>query len=94
MYISPSDRWKVDVKGAKIHHSVSQKPVLQFVSIKRKDCGEWAIPGVSVFYVSSVYTGASRHSCLPYGVCKNAVGQQKQDFIVVEGRGLEICKKL
>lgn len=94
MHISPSDRWKVDVKGAKIHHSVSQKPVLQFVSIKRKDCGEWAIPGVSVFYASSVYTGASRHSCLPYGVYKNAVGQQKQDFIVVEGRGLEICKKL
>ncbi|KAL3987309.1 transcription factor 7-like 1 [Sarotherodon galilaeus] len=38
-------RWKVDVKGAKVHHSASKKPVLQFVSIKRKDCGEWAIPG-------------------------------------------------
>uniref|UniRef100_A0A3Q3KGW6 ADP-ribose pyrophosphatase, mitochondrial n=1 Tax=Monopterus albus TaxID=43700 RepID=A0A3Q3KGW6_MONAL len=38
-------RWKVDEKGAKIHHSVSQRPILQFVSIKRKDCGEWAIPG-------------------------------------------------
>lgn len=94
MYISPSDRWKVDVKGAKVHHSDSKKPVLQFVSIMRKDCGEWAIPGVSVFYVSFVYTGVSHHSCLPYGVCKNAVGQQKQDFIIVEGRGLEIGKKL
>lgn len=38
-------RWKVDAKGQKISHSVSKKPVLQFVSIKRKDCGEWAIPG-------------------------------------------------
>ncbi|KAM9843840.1 ADP-ribose pyrophosphatase, mitochondrial [Aulostomus maculatus] len=38
-------RWKLDAKGAKIHHSVSKKPILQFVSIKRKDCGEWAIPG-------------------------------------------------
>ncbi|XP_061567991.1 ADP-ribose pyrophosphatase, mitochondrial isoform X2 [Cololabis saira] len=38
-------RWKLDVKGAKIHHSVSKLPILQFVSIKRKDCGEWAIPG-------------------------------------------------
>ncbi|KAG7505697.1 ADP-ribose pyrophosphatase, mitochondrial [Solea senegalensis] len=38
-------RWKVDAKGAKIHHPVSKRPVLQFVSIKRKDCGEWAIPG-------------------------------------------------
>ncbi|XP_069005860.1 ADP-ribose pyrophosphatase, mitochondrial isoform X1 [Embiotoca jacksoni] len=38
-------RWKVDAKGGTILHSVSKKPVLQFVSIKRKDCGEWAIPG-------------------------------------------------
>lgn len=40
------DRWKVDAKGAKVLHTVSKKPILQFVSIKRKDCGEWAIPGV------------------------------------------------
>lgn len=38
-------RWKVDAKGSKIQHSVSKRPILQFVSIKRKDCGEWAIPG-------------------------------------------------
>ncbi|XP_061893299.1 ADP-ribose pyrophosphatase, mitochondrial isoform X1 [Entelurus aequoreus] len=38
-------RWKVDAQGEKIHHLVSKKPILQFVSIKRKDCGEWAIPG-------------------------------------------------
>ncbi|XP_036945733.1 ADP-ribose pyrophosphatase, mitochondrial isoform X1 [Acanthopagrus latus] len=38
-------RWKVDAKGAKVNHSVSKQPILQFVSIKRKDCGEWAIPG-------------------------------------------------
>ncbi|XP_029944531.1 ADP-ribose pyrophosphatase, mitochondrial [Salarias fasciatus] len=38
-------RWKIDAKGAKILHSVSKRPILQFVSIKRKDCGEWAIPG-------------------------------------------------
>ncbi|XP_047216020.1 ADP-ribose pyrophosphatase, mitochondrial-like isoform X2 [Girardinichthys multiradiatus] len=38
-------RWKVDASGAKIHHPASTKPILQFVSIKRKDCGEWAIPG-------------------------------------------------
>uniref|UniRef100_A0AAQ5XHD6 ADP-ribose pyrophosphatase, mitochondrial n=1 Tax=Amphiprion ocellaris TaxID=80972 RepID=A0AAQ5XHD6_AMPOC len=37
--------WKVDAKGAKILHSVSKRPILQFVAIKRKDCGEWAIPG-------------------------------------------------
>lgn len=38
-------RWKVDANGAKIQHTVSKQPILQFVSIKRKDCGEWAIPG-------------------------------------------------
>ncbi|XP_074551848.1 ADP-ribose pyrophosphatase, mitochondrial [Halichoeres trimaculatus] len=38
-------RWKVDAKGAKVIHPVSKRPILQFVSIKRKDCGEWAIPG-------------------------------------------------
>uniref|UniRef100_A0A8C6TR41 ADP-ribose pyrophosphatase, mitochondrial n=1 Tax=Neogobius melanostomus TaxID=47308 RepID=A0A8C6TR41_9GOBI len=37
--------WKVDAKGTKIQHSVTKRPILQFVSIKRKDCGEWAIPG-------------------------------------------------
>ncbi|GAA6226107.1 ADP-ribose pyrophosphatase, mitochondrial [Lates japonicus] len=38
-------RWKVDAKGAKVNHPVTKLPVLQFVAIKRKDCGEWAIPG-------------------------------------------------
>ncbi|XP_033827748.1 ADP-ribose pyrophosphatase, mitochondrial [Periophthalmus magnuspinnatus] len=38
-------RWKMDKKGAKMPHAVSKRPILQFVSIKRKDCGEWAIPG-------------------------------------------------
>lgn len=49
--MSLSGRWKVDAKGAKMHHSVSKRPILQFVSIKRKDCGEWAIPGVRGFYI-------------------------------------------
>ena len=28
-------------------HPVSQKPILKFVGIQRRDTGEWAIPGVS-----------------------------------------------
>ena len=27
----------------------NDKPILEFVAIKRKDCGEWAIPGVILF---------------------------------------------
>ncbi|KAK7167570.1 hypothetical protein R3I94_001839 [Phoxinus phoxinus] len=38
-------RWKRDSEGQRVHHSTSQLPMLQFVSIKRLDCGEWAIPG-------------------------------------------------
>ena len=36
----------MDESGAKVMRD--GKPVLQFVAIKRKDTGEWALPGVSV----------------------------------------------
>ncbi|XP_039217152.1 ADP-ribose pyrophosphatase, mitochondrial isoform X2 [Crotalus tigris] len=38
-------RWKRDGSGNKTAHPVSGKNILQFIAIKRKDCGEWAIPG-------------------------------------------------
>ncbi|KAG7459866.1 hypothetical protein MATL_G00215280 [Megalops atlanticus] len=38
-------RWKRDSAGQRMLNPSSKLPVLQFVSIKRKDCGEWAIPG-------------------------------------------------
>ncbi|XP_016047297.1 ADP-ribose pyrophosphatase, mitochondrial isoform X2 [Erinaceus europaeus] len=38
-------RWKRDKRGSKITHPGSGKNTLQFVAIKRKDCGEWALPG-------------------------------------------------
>lgn len=41
-------RWEKDSKGNKIIHPVSGKNILQFVTIKRKGCGEWAIPGRTV----------------------------------------------
>ncbi|XP_073897893.1 ADP-ribose pyrophosphatase, mitochondrial isoform X3 [Castor canadensis] len=44
-------RWKRDSSGNKITHPVSGKHILQFVAIKRKDCGEWAIPGIYKGYV-------------------------------------------
>jgi ADP-ribose pyrophosphatase len=37
-------RWKTDSKGERV--MVDGKPCLEFVAIKRKDTGEWAIPGV------------------------------------------------
>ncbi|XP_060003528.1 ADP-ribose pyrophosphatase, mitochondrial isoform X2 [Lagenorhynchus albirostris] len=44
-------RWKRDRSGNKITHPISGKNILQFVAIKRKDCGEWAIPGIYKGYV-------------------------------------------
>ena len=37
-------RWKRNSSGAVI--TKDGKPVLEFVAVKRKDCDEWAIPGV------------------------------------------------
>uniref|UniRef100_A0A1B6DPX1 Nudix hydrolase domain-containing protein n=1 Tax=Clastoptera arizonana TaxID=38151 RepID=A0A1B6DPX1_9HEMI len=37
-------KWKLSNKQTIINKS-SKKPILQFVAIKRRDCGEWAIPG-------------------------------------------------
>lgn len=38
-------RWKVNIQGDKVLHSSTGLPILQFISILRKDSGEWAIPG-------------------------------------------------
>ena len=38
-------RWKRDEAGEMIKNEESGKNVLEFVSIQRKDSGEWAIPG-------------------------------------------------
>ncbi|XP_048365454.1 ADP-ribose pyrophosphatase, mitochondrial isoform X2 [Sphaerodactylus townsendi] len=38
-------RWKRDSSGNKMAHPDSGKNILQFIAIKRKDCGEWAVPG-------------------------------------------------
>lgn len=38
-------RWKRNETGDKATDGVTKKPILQFVSIQRKDSGEWAIPG-------------------------------------------------
>ena len=37
-------RWQRDGKGEKV--VMEGKPILEFVAIKRKDTGDWAIPGV------------------------------------------------
>ena len=38
-------RWKRHPEGGIMHDPVSARPVLQFVSIQRRDTNEWAIPG-------------------------------------------------
>lgn len=41
-------RWKRERDGKKV--MANGKPCLEFVAIKRKDTGEWALPGVRVEY--------------------------------------------
>ena len=43
-------RWKRDATEGKIIRD--GKPVLEFVAIKRKDTGTWAIPGVSPWIIA------------------------------------------
>jgi ADP-ribose pyrophosphatase len=38
-------RWKRHPEGGIRHDSVSQRPILQFVAIQRRDTSEWALPG-------------------------------------------------
>ncbi|KAM8962048.1 ADP-ribose pyrophosphatase, mitochondrial [Pelodytes ibericus] len=38
-------RWKRGATGQKVTDPDSGRPVLQFIAIQRKDCGQWAIPG-------------------------------------------------
>ena len=48
MYILFSCRWKINGNGQRVQEN--GKPVLQFVAIKRKDNGQWAIPGVKIHH--------------------------------------------
>lgn len=38
-------RWKRNSQKTIEFNKITQKPILQFVAIQRKDCHEWAIPG-------------------------------------------------
>ena len=78
-------RWKRDDAGLQVSHRASDKPILQFVSVRRKDSGEWALPGVcSVLYLllnSPVVECEVLHcvctlACLKYGCGLVPVSQQ------------------
>ncbi|XP_050304005.1 ADP-ribose pyrophosphatase, mitochondrial isoform X2 [Anthonomus grandis grandis] len=38
-------RWKVTDSQEKIHNNFTNKPILQFCAIQRRDCRQWALPG-------------------------------------------------
>ncbi|XP_066140484.1 ADP-ribose pyrophosphatase, mitochondrial isoform X1 [Euwallacea fornicatus] len=38
-------RWKIDDKQKKCINKLTGKQILQFCAIKRRDCGQWALPG-------------------------------------------------
>ncbi|XP_004681478.1 PREDICTED: ADP-ribose pyrophosphatase, mitochondrial [Condylura cristata] len=55
-------RWKRDRSGNKMA-TASGKNILQFVAIKRKDCGEWAIPGGMVDPGEKISATLKREFC-------------------------------
>lgn len=44
-------KWKKTVSGQRVLHEVTGRPILSLVVIKRKDTGEWALPGVRTLSV-------------------------------------------
>lgn len=44
-------RWKRDPKGKVMTDIKTKKPLLEFIAIQRRDSGEWAIPGVSNYFI-------------------------------------------
>jgi len=53
-------RWKRTENGHVLKHQESERPILQFVSIQRRDTGEWAIPGGMVDPGETVSTTVKR----------------------------------
>lgn len=55
-------RWKRQGESI-LNHKTSGNPILQFVAIERKDCGEWAIPGGMVDPGEVISTTLRREFC-------------------------------
>ena len=53
-------RWKRDGRGSIVYRRINSddrsKPVLEFVSIQRRDTKQWALPGVRFSYISVLFT--------------------------------------
>ena len=49
-----SYRWKSDEQGAIVTDKTSNKKILQFVAIVRRDHGVWAIPGVRMMFLNTL----------------------------------------
>ena len=52
IFIFSSTRWKRGPDGNIEKNQISQKPILEFVSIQRKDVKEWAIPGLMMIMLT------------------------------------------
>jgi ADP-ribose pyrophosphatase len=55
-------RWKRDGRGAIVYRRINSddrsKPVLEFVSIQRRDTKQWALPGVRFSYIVALFTNS------------------------------------
>ena len=49
VHVSFTCRWKRDSDGGKVEKD--GLPVAQFIAVQRRDNKEWALPGVSAFFL-------------------------------------------
>ena len=59
-------RWKRKSDGEIAHDETTGAPILQFVSVQRRDNGEWALPGVSSVLAHQIRQPGSEISVLPW----------------------------
>lgn len=81
-------RWKKS-KNERVFHTESNKPVLQFVAIQRKDTGEWALPGGMVDSGEVVSTTLKREFMEE---TMNLLEQSKRDTVEIKKKIEEVFK--
>ncbi|CAN8021972.1 unnamed protein product [Ixodes persulcatus] len=89
-------RWKKDADGKVVVNNNTQRPVLQFVAIARRDSGEWAIPGGMVDPGELVTATLKREFCEE---AMNSLARNGEDRCKLEdsmeeffSRGTEVYK--
>lgn len=83
-------RWKKLESKHLVYHEKSNKPIIQFVSIQRKDSGEWALPGGMVDCGEVVSTTLKREFMEE---AMDLLGKSKEDALDIKKEIDELFKE-